>query len=301
MSRDNAHNMRAALAAAQRQKHRRYEWTRLRNDFADMPIWRAIARKTGLHLSYVIAVVVRLEALANRSTPRGSVAEMSIPEFAASLDLRPTVVARIRAALEEPDIAWIDQDYVVDFHERNPDHEDTTAAERQRRRRAKLKQERERAMLRPPATGDPPQDERVTRDTVTVTRDIVTVTPRADQTIHSGGSDATEPDATCSDADEAVSREDAEHWLATEGCQVITERMRIPPLQARTAIARWRRQLGEDPFALAAIIRAAAATTLVSAQFHVLISDQINRRRLAEKGPPLPIPPVPLKRSSTNG
>jgi hypothetical protein len=184
MSGENAHNMKEAMAAAARsRKLKAYEWCRLRNDFTDMPIWRAVAQKTGVHLASVLAIVMRLEALANRSIPRGSVADMSIPEFAAALDLRPAVVARVRSALEEPDIAWLDQDHVVDFHQRNPDHEDATAAERQRRRRAKLKSEREQALMRPPPSGFPKP---VTRDAVTVTRDIVTVTTRSDQNLESG-------------------------------------------------------------------------------------------------------------------
>jgi hypothetical protein len=55
----------------------------------------------------------------------------------------PTALGNVRfqvyASLERPDIGWIADGMIVDFHDRNPDVEDPTAAERQRRRRSRDK------------------------------------------------------------------------------------------------------------------------------------------------------------------
>jgi hypothetical protein len=59
----------------------------------------------------------------------------------AALDIEPDKVGEVYRKLEE--LGWIDQDYLVTWDERQPDKEDPTAAERQRRRRReKLKLER---------------------------------------------------------------------------------------------------------------------------------------------------------------
>jgi hypothetical protein len=58
----------------------------------------------------------------------------------AALDIEPDKVGEVYRKLEE--LGWIDQDYLVTWDERQPDKEDPTAAERQRRRREKLKLER---------------------------------------------------------------------------------------------------------------------------------------------------------------
>jgi hypothetical protein len=88
-----------------RPRHRRYEWCWLRNDFRGQPLWTAVAQATGLHVNHVRCVVLRLECLANKSIPRGSVADMSIVEFAAALALDAADVARVRTCLEDPAIA----------------------------------------------------------------------------------------------------------------------------------------------------------------------------------------------------
>ncbi len=299
MSWRNADNMKEAMAAAKPHKLREYRWCRLRNDFADNPLWRAVAKKARVHLTVVLAIVVRLDALANRSSPRGSVADMSVAEFASALDLRPDVVTRVRIALEEPDIGWIDQDHVVDFFQRNPDQEDSGAKERMRRMRARRKEEMAAAKEAAATRSYPPLRN--------VTRNTVTVTTRSDQILNTG--DAVNSENAPVLASELVVDSDvppseleqvgeAELFLATDGKRIVVERMRIPLPLAETTMARWRRELGDDAVALATVIRSAMATALVTSQFHVLISDQIMRLKQLERGPALPLPPVPLKRSN---
>jgi 5-methylcytosine-specific restriction endonuclease McrA len=60
-------------------------------------------------------------------------------------------VARIYAALEE--IGWIDQEYLSNWDERQPDKEDPTAKQRQRRLRVRRRAEREAAMATGSTTG----------------------------------------------------------------------------------------------------------------------------------------------------
>lgn len=282
-------------------KLRRYEWCRLRNEFPDLPIWRAVSQRASVRVHQVVAVALRLECLANRSVPRGSVADMSIAEFAAALQLPANAVARIRAALEDPDIAWIDQDYLVDFHERNPDVVDPTAAERQRRHREKLRAARaEQSATGPP--GYPPS-----RD---VTRDTVTGHARSDQIFSSATADNADAcaggstEGTSDEENSGIGRDpqaDAQAWLATDGAKVVTGRLNDPPQMARTKIERWLRAMDGNAAALRDIIEAAQATDATPAQFLGLVTDGIRRW---QQHPALPLPPRPVaapRRGSGHG
>lgn len=120
-----------------RKRFHRYEWCRLRNDFIDDPLWRVAAVIAEVPLYQVQAFVVRLDSLANKSDPRGYVGDFSAAEFAAAHGMPPAEAARIYAALEHPDVRWIEQDYVATFYGRNPDKEDVTAPDRDRRRKAR--------------------------------------------------------------------------------------------------------------------------------------------------------------------
>lgn len=285
MSWKNARAMQEAMAAATPKKLRAYEWCRLRNDFLDLPLWRVVARRSKSSLSQVQVVVLRLEALANKSLPRGSIADMSIDEFAAALDLRPDIVARIRAALEEPGIGWIDQDHVVDFCVRNPDDDDPTMrkknAERQARFRAKRKVQTD---LDIGTLGQPPP---LIHSNVTSRRDSVTVTPRSDQIknfdgdafsctgdIVAGSSQGLPKD------EEIVDFGKAELWLRTEGWKLVTERMRVLRSKAEQLIARWHAELDRDVVTLVRIMRAAITANVVADQFEQLVQDQIDRHRV---------------------
>lgn len=124
---------------------RRYGWVRLYNDFPSHSKWRLIAFIAGVPVHQVIAVTTVMLCKASVGTPRGSLAEFSVLECAAALDVPEDHVTRIYAALEKQ--GWIDQEYLVTWDERQPDREDTTAAERQRRRREKLRGQRTKAEI----------------------------------------------------------------------------------------------------------------------------------------------------------
>src|SRR5258706_8475141 len=103
---------------------RRYGWLRLYSDFPMHAKWRVIANAAGVPVHEVVAVAVTILCKANVGRPRGSLAEFSILECAAALDVPPEDAARIYAAMEGH--GWIDQDYLVTWDERQPDREDPT-------------------------------------------------------------------------------------------------------------------------------------------------------------------------------
>jgi hypothetical protein len=88
----------------------------------------------------VSMIAVALLRTANRSRPRGWVRDFSVIDCGAALDIEPEKVGEVYRKLEE--LGWIENDYLATWDERQPDREDPTAAERQRRRRDKLKLER---------------------------------------------------------------------------------------------------------------------------------------------------------------
>jgi hypothetical protein len=129
-----------AAAAAKKIRQQKFYWCRLHNGFLDMPIWRVIAAKVGAHLTVVQAFAVRLDSFANEQRPRGDVTYFDPVEFGAALDIAPELAARIFATLEDGDNAWIEQDHLTSFYERNRDSDrdskPTTDTERKRRERA---------------------------------------------------------------------------------------------------------------------------------------------------------------------
>lgn len=211
----------AAAAAEKKLRMRRFQWRRKWNAgpymHADDKRLRLVARRTGAMLPVVEAFVDRLDDFANQNTPRGSVEGFSIEALAAHWSMpNDDVLARIYAALESPEIGWIDQDHIVDFWARNPDTEDNTATPRQQRSRAFRAAFTE--IARQALLGQIGAGERALRETKVLalrerTRrgetdwrtelreilelstgeglsrcDAVTVTPRADQTSNNGGS-----------------------------------------------------------------------------------------------------------------
>ena len=265
----------------------RFSWCKIPNEFADYPVLRAAALLARVPVHQVIAVALRIECLANASTPRGSVADFSVTEFAAALQLRPDVVARIRAALEDPDVFWIDQDVITGFQARNPESVDATAADRQRRRRAKRKAEEEAAAQS--GAGPPP----IIHSHVTSRRDVTVSRSREEENInplcreaaragppvencaHSVGGSAAGP----SDVGASLALDDLETaalWLEGEGLRIVTEQLQENRQLAATKIARWRDQeLSGDAVALAAIIRGADKAGVFGVRFLNLIVDGV--------------------------
>ena len=291
-------------------RRKRYSWTRINNNFPDLPAFRAAAAIARARVHQVVAVALRLDCVANVASPRGSVADMSVPEFAAALQLPADVVARIRAALEDPDIGYIVADFVTDFYERNPDDCDLTAADRQRRHREKLREAR-RDLPALTAAGPPVLHSNVPsrRDTVTVTaRDgrskpsLPSEVPRARASGAAAGlsSEGTGGAVFHDDYGDSGENPGPELWLATEGERIVIERMQVVPARAKQLLERWRELAGDSHSALADVIAAADRADYVAARFHNLVVDGCKRvPRQVE--PQLPLPPMPIGRRRAVG
>lgn len=283
-------------AAPKKPSLRRFSWCRIHHDLLDDTRWRLVARMAGAPQHLVEIFVLRLEIFASANTPRGSLDGLNIPALAAHWNLSSDEqLARIYAALEHPEVGWIDQEHVVTFWERNPDVEDATATERKRRSRVRQKAAKEAARVNR-STGYP--QSRVTH------RDTVTVTTRSDQSFSTqpvDNSGAVTRGEAAKPSDEAAAKifdnpqAAAAAWLLSTGTRIVAERMEITAAAAATKIERWSHQgLEGDVVALAEIVRAADDTDLMGARFHNLVVDQIRRRQQQIKCPQLPLmPPRP--------
>lgn len=164
---------------------RKYTWVRCDHDTLKSDLWGLVAEMAGSERPVVEAFVQRLEIFANGNQPRGSVLGFNVAALAVTWRCDKEELARIYAALEHHDVAWLDQDHIVTFWARNPDEEDPSSPARSKRyrdRRRIVENGQRRgfteaailAELEAAGLGYPPS--RV------VTRDAVTVTARAEQT-----------------------------------------------------------------------------------------------------------------------
>jgi hypothetical protein len=297
---------------AKRPRKKNFAWCRRPNGFCDNPKWRVASQQTGIGLAGVIAFVNRLEELgndaANRGDQRGSVAEFNAQEFAAALDISVEEVKALYACLEHPDIGWIADGVIADFHDRNPDQEDPTASERQRRRRSrtaiqkrldefvitgKLSRE-QHAELRGKMAGldhdgliqlqmdieKSVQD--VTRDSRMSQRDSVTVTPdQKDQKITREGNFTTTAGASRNIVglarEEVISdKTDANvsQWLREEAPKFVVQRMGGSLETATKRLRGWCEQIGD-----AALFEVLHGTQdREGTAFHMEVADQVRRR-----------------------
>lgn len=275
---------------------RRITWCRVHHELLHLDLWALVADMAKVDLALVEAFVVRLEIHASASMHRGHVEDFNIAALAAKWRRGKDELARIYAALEHPDVGWIDQDQIVSFWARNPDLEDPTAAERQRNKRARDKAAKADARMARQGLST------VTRDSRDVTRDSVTVTTRSDQIKKKEGL-GEEGSSGAADSVHTRSGEsgDFDLWLMSGGCRIVVECLEVQAPSAQVRIARWKKTLGDDDAAaraLVKIIQAAEATNLRGARFHNLISDQVTRHRLQLEGPQLPLmPPRPKGRA----
>lgn len=259
-------------------KRKRYPWLRVDNDFPDLALFRAAAKLADARVHQIVAVALRMNCVANKASPRGSIADMNVAEFAAALQLNAKAVARIRTALEDPTIAWIQQGFIVDFYERNPEECDPTAADRQRRRRANVR-DADRELDVRPATGPPDLLSRC---------DVTPVTPRNVTEIKT---------SLQSEVPRARARGTAEDWLSEEGRQIVGARMNCNDEDAGRRIENWLRACKGDAEALYDII--STFSEKVEANFHVCVADACAkhaRRLLHSDEPELPLGPVELRR-----
>jgi hypothetical protein len=122
-----------------RRGDRRYGWLRLYNDLLIHGKWDAVSAMTCVDKCRVICIAEWLMIEANKGRPRSSIAEFKAYECSARLSIPLKEVRRVYKCLV--DIGWIDQEHLSTWHERQPDSEDFTAAERQKRRREKIRQQ----------------------------------------------------------------------------------------------------------------------------------------------------------------
>jgi hypothetical protein len=320
----------AAAAAEKAIRHRKFHWCRLRNDFVDMPLWRVVADALNLPLPSVQIFAVRLDILANKSIPRGSVEDFDADEFAAALAIRSEDAARLYAALEER--GWIEQGRLTNFFERNPDKDDPTAAERKERERGFRAALRELARLE--RLGHLSPAERTQRETqVHALRDQgrhgaltwleqqsklatllhlstshachivtgVTVTPRAEQNFEQGPVDnagAAERGTTAGPSDENAA---ARAWCLSTGVKIVAQRIDEVPTKAALRVQRWLAQhMSGDAAALRTIIESVADGDATVSRFLALVTDSIERWKRRPQ-PALPLmPPRPGRRTGTD-
>src|SRR5688572_15066905 len=119
---------------------KRYFWFRLYDDFDRHPKWRQIAKATGQHVTVVMSMAASLLCAASRARSNGNIEHVDMEELAEVLDVPVEHVALIYAEFERR--GWLQDGFIVDWVQRQPQYEDPNAAERQRRRRAKLKEQR---------------------------------------------------------------------------------------------------------------------------------------------------------------
>jgi hypothetical protein len=288
-----------------------FSWCRRPNGFSDNPRWRVVSKSTGISLATVIAFVNRLEErandAANRGDIRGSITGFSALEFAAALEVSVEQAKALFTSLAHPDIGWIADGVIADFHDRNPDLEDPTATERQRRHRArhnirerldnlvltgKLLPE-QRAEFVSGMTGLNHDEliglqmeidntvENVTRDSLWSRRYSVTVTPdQMDQNTNKEMARNTTSSASGSSV--GLAREETvpektdsniSDWLREEGPKFIVQRMAGSLEIATRRIRDWSVQVGER--VLFNVLQ--GATDLTGTAFHLEVADQIRR------------------------
>jgi hypothetical protein len=311
-----------ALQAKAKPTLARYSWSRFHSNLLDDNRWALVAQRAGAPVPIVEALVMRLEAHANSSQPRGYVGDFNAEAMAARWNVEAEMVVRICAELERPDVGWIDQDQVVTFWSRNPDKVDETAAERMRRMRARKKGMKLLADL--VRRGEISEELRHEREVAlkdcrdaellvaswsapapSVTRNTVTVTPRADQIINqdlvlNAAPAPAAPTALGTNlvpVDAAVFADPARalQWVQGDGEALVTGRFGGLRSKACEALKRWSVTLGGDVTVLARVLHAALSTGARGEAFKTLVTNQVARQATEMLAPALPLPPVPLK------
>jgi hypothetical protein len=269
-----------ARKAEKRNNMRRFTWCRLHHELFHAPLWRLVARRAGVPMYMVRLFVIELEVFASTNTPRGSVEGLNVEAMAADWALPDgDALARIYAALEQPDIGWLDQEHIVSFHDRNPDTVDDKAAERMRRMRARRKE----------ASG-------------AVTRNPRNVTTRSDQIIKQVGDNAATsapgegpqgtldegvrvgsiPSNSGESGNKLTEQEEARVWLATEGARILLSRGTLLYKERANFELKRFQQLAGDDLAMMKILIQADTSGRTGGKFLDLIRNAIlaHRREL---------------------
>lgn len=261
-------------------------------------------------MRWFIAFVNRLEEIgndaANRGDLRGSIAEFDAETFAAALDVPVEQVKAVYASLQHA--GWIADGVIADFQDRNPDQEDPTSAERQRKKRSRttiqtrldeltmngrLSRERRiefqarmqgldhegliRLQVDLEEAAKP-----VTRDSRSSQRDIVTITPEKKdykngsklEVITSGSASGEVVGSAKEEEVSGKTDDDVSHWLSAEAPDFVAQHWGISVDASRTRLRGWSAQVGDK--VLFEVLQDAKG--LEGAAFHLEVADQIRRR-----------------------
>jgi hypothetical protein len=321
-----------ALEQAERaRRYRQYHWCRRPNGFSDMPMWRVVAQYAQVPLYQVLALVNRLEELANNAAnfgdERGSVATFDPDEFGAALVMPTEEAARIFAALEHEKVRWIEERTVRTFHDRNPDREEDREDVRNRKRRSRSRQRVRESLARLSRTGKVSDKERLSIEVtlkgladgdlvelqvrlarleqVTQSQsdrcDIVTVTPDQTTNFDQGRKPVpSEPVAptpigtnvTPIDPSVFADGSRALQWLKGDGAALVAHRLGGLRHKADDQVQRWSTTLCNDSLGLAGAIYSALATQACGDAFRKLVENQVARRATELIAPVLPLGPV---------
>lgn len=264
----------AKAPAAPRQK--RYGWYRKYVGFIGHPKWRLVARDANVHLAFVHVIVDALLEVAAKARARGSVADCEFDVIAIATDIPPDEVAKAYRALCE--LGWIEQDHIVDWPDRQPEAEDPTNAERQRRYRANKRATTRNKQM---GVGETEIAARAAARVTPVQRQAALPAPPVVETTFTGSAEAA-----------------AKAWLFGDGgagygqaCTIIAANYGINRVNADARIRAWLKTMSGDAAALATIISGAREHNLRDERFRGVVEGQIRDAAAGEK---LPFGPVAI-------
>lgn len=284
-------------------KVKRFGWHRVYDDFPTHPKWRLVAARSGARLTEVVALVEVLFCCAAKNRKNGWIGNFDPYEAGVALDLSPDIIVNIYRALEDQD--WIDNGFIVDWQDRNPDREDPTAAQRQRNSRARKAARRKFAMGQP-----------LTEEEHALLSRVTTLPPPPEPLPRGHGAFAVvEP---VDETPEAI----ADAKLATEAnasayllgggtgsvydwgpaSAVVADRAGMRRMAADTTIRRWLTLIGGDKVTLASLIDDCHHDGLRGESFIRLIEQRIGQiAACATRGPALPLPPAAIRGGRNGG
>lgn len=251
----------------------RFNWLRLFEDFCEHPKWRVVSLKTGVELPRVTAVVTKLLTTASKARPvRGNIGNLDFDECAAATGVPLEEVAQVVKCLNE--MGWIDQEWIVDWPDRQPDKEDVTSTERQRIKRAKDRAKKALAM----GVATPAQRELVSR--VTAAPNEPREEPRQDLILVRP--ESTKPDDV--EAARAANERVARFWLLGDGSaadygyasKIVCDYLGQRRLSADMTVRRWLEEIGDDDVVnLAEIIAETDKQALNARGFENMVNQRI--------------------------
>lgn len=274
------------------QREKRYGWYRKYEGFVGHKKWRLVSQRSGVHLAFVHVIIDMLFETASKARKRGLIEDFDFDECAIATDIPADQVAAVTRTLME--IGWIEQEYIVDWLDRQPDHEDPTATDRQRNKRARDRAKKALAM----GIATAEQADMMSR----VTNAPVEPPPRPDEKVHAlvlvtPASESPDDIVAARAANERAARV----WLIGAGTtndygpasKLVAEYIGQRRLSADMTIRGWLKELHGDVVALAEIIIAADREAFDGKTFQSILRNSMDALiRLRTNGPALPLGPT---------